>query len=249
MSKIIVKLYFENEIRRIKVTTKTTYKEFIQTLYEILKIKDETLTIEKFNKISFKYTDVEGEEVTFSSNEEWIDVLESFNGDILKITVVSNETKNEKKSETKSEQKEFDLSQLFSTFQPFISQFTNNNNGFDFSQIFGGNQQQENGFDFNNILQMFMNKEQKGEFNFEEILKKFSCHKRDFQEKESCHKREKKKIVKKKNIARKEEKIVNHGKVNVIIGENLEVIMVMVIVMVMKKYIIMLLVMVVINLL
>jgi len=95
---------------------------------------------------------------------------------------------------------------------------------------------------------MFMNKEQKGEFNFEEILKKFSCHKRDFQEKESCHKREKK-IVKKKNIARKEEKIVNHGKVNVIIGENLEVIMVMVIVMVMKKYIIMLLVMVVINLL
>jgi len=163
--------------------------------------------LKKFNKISFKYTDVEGEEVTFSSNEEWIDVLESFNGDILKITVVSNETKNEKKSETKSEQKEFDLSQLFSTFQPFISQFTNNNNGFDFSQIFGGNQQQENGFDFNNILQMFMNKEQKGEFNFEDILKKFSCHKRDFQEKESCHKREKKRLSRKRTLQEKKRKL------------------------------------------
>jgi len=96
MSKIIIKIYFENEIRRIKVTTKTTYKEFIQTLYEILKIK-ETITIEKFNKISFKYTDKEGEEITFSSNEEWVDVLESYNGDILKITVVSDNKKETKK--------------------------------------------------------------------------------------------------------------------------------------------------------
>jgi len=161
------------------------------------------LQLKKFNKISFKYLDNEGEEVTFSSNEEWIDVIENFKGEILKITVVSVEKKSESKSETKSETKneeKIDLSQLFQTFQPFISQFTNNNNGFDFSQIFGGLNNQQSGFDFNKILQMFTNKDQKEEFNFEDILKKFSCHK-----KKDCQ--EKKRLSRKRTLQEKKRKL------------------------------------------
>jgi len=75
--------------------------------------------------------------------------------------------------------------------------------------MFGGlNNNQQNGFDFNNLLQMFTkNKEQKGpEFNFEDLLKKNLVV-----------------IKKKKNIEKKEEKIVKLGKISFKIGENLEV--------------------------
>ena len=61
-SSISLKIFFDDQIRRLKFSKDSKYKAFVKTIYEILKQRDEKVQIENL-KYSFSYTDNEGDVV------------------------------------------------------------------------------------------------------------------------------------------------------------------------------------------
>jgi len=91
MNNIVIKLYHSEEIRRLNLPKTTSYKDFTTKICDFFNYE---LSEEFAKKLTFKYTDEEGDIVTFTSEEEWKNLLETFKGtSVLKITF---ELKNEK---------------------------------------------------------------------------------------------------------------------------------------------------------
>jgi hypothetical protein len=119
MTTIITKIYFENEIRKVKLTTKTNYQEFLNIVLGYFQKKDMNITTDIFKNYKFSYTDSENDVITFSSEEEWTEAIKSVNG-ILKIRVTSINSKERlnNKDKSKTENKcEFNFADLMNNFQ------------------------------------------------------------------------------------------------------------------------------------
>jgi hypothetical protein len=110
MSKLTIKLYFSDEIRKITINKDTKYSEFLNQITEFLKKKENKITLEIVEKnYTFQYMDTEGDIITFSSEEEFKDVLEN-NSSLLKITVKSlKENKEEPKKENENQNFEINI--------------------------------------------------------------------------------------------------------------------------------------------
>jgi len=110
-------------------------------------------TKEIFKNLTFKYTDQEGDVITFSSEQEWLDLLDSSSEDkIVKITITSN--KKEKSTETKEGK---------DSLPDFINQIFGDKEGIQekMKTLFGDSIQ----FDFKDLSK---------QFNFEDLFKQFN---------------------------------------------------------------------------
>jgi len=88
-----VKIYYGSEIRRLTITEKITYNDFVQKIHDFYKIQNSKVTKEFLEQVTFKYLDNDEDWVTFSTQEEWLETLEN-SKKILKIKITS---KNEEK--------------------------------------------------------------------------------------------------------------------------------------------------------
>jgi len=86
MDNIAIKLYHSEEIRKLNISKKTNFKDFTDKICEFFNHQE--ITEEFIKRCTFKYTDEDGDIITFSSEDEWKNLLETFNGkSILKITL------------------------------------------------------------------------------------------------------------------------------------------------------------------
>eukprot|EP01080_Neovahlkampfia_damariscottae_P009166 gene9166-1254_t len=90
MNPIQIKFYIGNEIRRLTISTGTTFEEIKSKIYEFALNQNSKITKEELSSLSFKYQDIEDDWVSFSSNEEWKEALSNFKN-VLKIKVHRNQ--------------------------------------------------------------------------------------------------------------------------------------------------------------
>jgi len=116
--------------------------------------------------LCFSYVDVENDTITFSSEEEWLELIENSNGkDIVKITVkVTSESKPDNKQENKPDFcKMFDGKQ----FEEILKSFGGENNNCDMlKNMFGGNNQ----FNILEMIKPFLSGSNNNQFNLNDIL-------------------------------------------------------------------------------
>jgi hypothetical protein len=151
MSTIQIKIFLESEIRRISTNSKTTYDEFVQTIYRFYLNQKPEATDEQLASLTFTYQDKEGDWVSFSTNEEWREALVNFNN-VLKIKVQTR-----KSSEPKGNHCPFKDFQVpnFQTFPSFNVEMFGNPKEFDLESLLGGflgKDQKENPFDLSELL-------------------------------------------------------------------------------------------------
>jgi len=98
---ITLKLIFSDQIRKLKFTRDSSYDNFLKVIFQILKSNNEELSEESLKNLKFQYTDEEGDTVTFSSEIEWRDIIQSTKSDMIKITVLTTDKKSSKEDKKK----------------------------------------------------------------------------------------------------------------------------------------------------
>jgi hypothetical protein len=154
MTTIQIKIFLDSEIRRISKPTKTTFDEFVQTIYSFYLNQKPEATEEQLASLTFTYQDIEGDWVNFSTNEEWREALQNFN-QTLKIKVNSKKSTPENKHCPFKNSKHFQ----FPSFQHFpsfnVEEMFGNPKEFNLENLFGGllgKNEKENAFDFSELL-------------------------------------------------------------------------------------------------
>eukprot|EP01080_Neovahlkampfia_damariscottae_P008028 gene8028-12493_t len=169
MSDIKVKIFIGNDIRRLTLPTKTHYDDLVQKVYNFYLTQQPEASPETLATLRFKYLDIDGDWVSFSSNEEWKEAFSNFS-EVLKIKIETPQ--GEKKSHWKKhhhghkhhgEHKKEGHCPFGGAKRhcknPF-EQFMGGMGGFPFQQQNQPQQQPFGGFDFSqlgNLAQNFMN--------------------------------------------------------------------------------------------
>jgi hypothetical protein len=151
MSSVQAKLFIGSEIRRISLSTKTTFEELVQKVQTFYLIQKPDASPEVLAQLKFKYLDVDEDWVSFSSNEEWREAFTTSKvKDVLKIKVETNERRchwkercQKNQDETKTEEKKCPFGNGFSRGGPHChgrrfhenQQAPQQGGAFDFSQL------------------------------------------------------------------------------------------------------------------
>jgi len=101
MSGIQTKLYFDDQIRRITLAQNSDFKSFLETVKQFCPKKLE-------DGSTFTYVDEEGEEVTFSTEFEFKEVLKQDPKKILRISIKNPREKRREEKEKRREEKKDD---------------------------------------------------------------------------------------------------------------------------------------------
>jgi hypothetical protein len=112
MSNIKIKLFIGSEIRRLSVSTKTNFDQFLKTVQTFYLIQKPDASPEILSQLKFKYQDIDEDWVSFSTNEEWKEAFSNFK-EVLKIKIELNEPRKchwkercqKNQNETKPEEK------------------------------------------------------------------------------------------------------------------------------------------------
>jgi hypothetical protein len=109
------KIYFGTEIRRLTVDNKTTFQQLLKTIKDLW-TSEHPNDSNILSQLTFKYLDLDNDWVSFSTSEEWKEVLSNVKED-LKIKI---EKKNQKEQE-KMEQKPTPIENNFGGFNNFLN--------------------------------------------------------------------------------------------------------------------------------
>jgi len=117
--------------------------------WKFFKKTDTNFTMERVKKLNFKYVDSDNDHISFTIKEEWGDVIDSFNGSLLKIYITISEESKEKINS--------DIQNLFNSFNKNDNNKEEKENKENINVEDSEKTNNEKGTEKINVLEMFKN--------------------------------------------------------------------------------------------